>query len=299
MKGNFDVLSGGEISVEGPGAEGVLVDANIKGQFDNGGDISVTGTATPQTTKTTNATSGSAVVIEANITQGIVNDGPINTTGVNAAGTAVGFASISTSGGSPALVVAATASDLTIGAVKDATNNDTVTGTGYSLLNRGTHLGGVSQPRREHHGHQPGGRGGNCPTELLRGGIFNSGTISATSTTKTADGFVGRDGDRSQHRQLHQCSEPREFQPGGPRRYLGIRFRRRIGHRGSHRRAGNGHIDRLGLAQAQIDNDQGSTISATAETTDNTNTVLQAALRSATFPARSPQSTMTARFPRR
>lgn len=187
MKGNFNVLSGGEISVTGPGSEGVVVAGELNGEFDNDGIISVTGTATPQADKT-NATSGSAVVIDANIDHGFLNDGPINTSGVNSSGVASGTGIISSTGSAPTVLFSpATTANLVIAPVTDATNTNPLTKTGFSLLNRGTISSGPANPDVNATAMQIVGVSQTAQVQL-NGGIFNSGAIEASANTKIVTG---------------------------------------------------------------------------------------------------------------
>lgn len=274
MTGNFDVMSGGEISVEGPGAEGVVVTGALNGAFINSGIISVEGTSTPSVTKTTNPVSGSAVVIENNVTGGILNDGPVTTGGVGAGGTAVGFASITGSGGStsaavPVLEVAATTSDVVIGPVTDAVNNDTITGTGYSLLNRGSITTNLPNPDISSTAITIAGSATSATMDFT-GGIFNSGTISALSTTKTQTASsvvtaIALDiGSYTTIPDLVNSNQSAEgsisasvsgVEPGIAQAIL---------------------INATSSSLKEIDNSQGAIISASAITADNTNTALEA-----------------------
>jgi hypothetical protein len=274
MTGNFNVQSGGDISVEGPSAEGVVLTGVLTGEFDNGGTISTYGTSTPDLNKTTNALAGSAVIIENNVTGGIVNDGPTNTSGTNASGVAVGFASISTSSGSPALLVAATTSNLTIGPTNDTTNTDTITGTGYSLLNRGTISGTAVNPDVSTSALSLAGSATSSALTFT-GGLFNSGTISASATTKSVSasgntvataitiGNFATVPDLVNSNQSGQGDITASVSGDQPATAQAIL------------------IESTGTATGsaslqEIDNLQGSTISAFASTTDNTNSSLQA-----------------------
>jgi hypothetical protein len=173
LNGNLSIV-GGTVSAEGPGAEGIVIAEGINGEFDNGGTIETVGSLQPDITKTTNPTSGIGVLIEGNITGGILNDGA-----VNASTTTPGTGVISVSGPDPALDIAAATANLTIGVVTD-TNN-----VGFSFLNRGTIIASSPNPETNSTAVLLAGGG---PTAIvqLTGGIFDSGTISAVSTTKDA-----------------------------------------------------------------------------------------------------------------
>jgi hypothetical protein len=271
--GDFQVFSSGDISVTGPGAEGVVVDGKITGQFYNDGAISVVGTATPSTTKTTNPLSGSAVIIQSDITGGIVNDGPINTSGVNSSGTAVGTGSITSSGSEPAFVISPILTEVDIGPVKDATNTDKFTGTGYSLLNRGT-ISSVA-PNPDVNTTAIHLVGSSATTKVkFTGGIFNSGSISASSTTQAQGSAIttaiALDIDDYAHvpnlvdsSQASQGSISATVTGAKP----GIAEAVFVNTSGTPSSSGS---------LRQIDNGPGSSIEATASTTDNTNTVLEA-----------------------
>jgi hypothetical protein len=272
LTGNFDVLSGGTISVTGPGAEGVIVDSKIDGEFDNGGDITTVGTATVNANKITNPIAGSAVVVDYSVTGGILNDGPINTSGVDSTGTAVGTATISTSGSSPALAIASIGTRVYIGPVKDATNTDVFTGTGYSLLNRGTVSATAPNPDINTTAIDIVGGGATTAEVRFTGGIFNSGTISSSSTTKTATTATSIALDIDNYSSVPNLVNSAQTKQGVISASI------------SGAKSGVAEaifINSTGTSTGsatlkQIDNQQGATISASATTTDNTNTALAA-----------------------
>ena len=173
LNGNLSIVDG-TIAAEGPGAEGVVVATGINGEFDNAGTIEAVGSVQPDPTKTNNPTSGIGVLIEGNITKGILNDGA-----VNGSTTSPGTGIISTSGGDPALDIAAASANVTIGVVAD-TNN-----VGFSLLNRGSITASSPNPEISTTAVIIAG-GGPSAIVTLTGGIFDSGSISASSTTKLA-----------------------------------------------------------------------------------------------------------------
>lgn len=173
LTGNLTIVNG-SVSVEGPGAEGIVVSSGINGEFDNAGTIEVAGTAQPDVNKTTNPTAGIGVLITGNITGGILNDGP-----VNASTTSPGTGIIGVSGGDPALDITASAANVTIGVVTD-TNNQ-----GFSLINRGTISASAPNPEVSTTAVLITGAGPTAEVTLT-GGIFDSGAISASATTKLA-----------------------------------------------------------------------------------------------------------------
>ncbi|MGH6870242.1 MAG: autotransporter domain-containing protein [Rhizomicrobium sp.] len=179
VNSNFTVGTSGVISVTGANAQGVNVSGAISGYFANLGDIQALGTVTPAatTSSTKNPEAGSAITISNSIGGGFYNGGSSTDT--------TGRASIAESGESPALdflITAGNTSDMHIGAVTDATLLQAdANATGFGIINRGS-IGAISLgPNISVTGLQLNGSNGYAIN--VDGGIFNAGTITATTTT--------------------------------------------------------------------------------------------------------------------
>ena len=174
VTGNVDIGSTGVVGAVGTGAEGVVVAGDIGGFFENENSISARGTATAKATG--NPSPGSALIIAGSVGGGIENAGP---TGV---GTAVVTAAVSTTSSVPAFLIepgagaqAATAG-ISIGYFNDATFGAST----YSFLNRGTINATPLDSNLSSIAFEVSGSGGYDVT--FAGGIYNSGSVSATST---------------------------------------------------------------------------------------------------------------------
>ncbi len=180
MTGNLVILPGGSVSATGAGSEGIVVGTTtsgggITGSIANYGFIETSGTSTPSSsTSVTNPEGGTALDIGANVTNGIYNAGPKATGDVTAAAT------MGTIGAAPTVVIttaigAATAAPVTIGEYSDTTDS------GYSFLNRGS----ISASAEQANVAQVIAisiTGSSATPVTLNGGIFDSGSISATNS---------------------------------------------------------------------------------------------------------------------
>ena len=190
--GNVTMLSGSKVTVSGLGATGLGIKSALVGDLGFAGTIEASGG------------NSAAVRISAPITGAIVNQGSLVTksatsstvtfndtptsafaTGSSVSGGILNAASgiISTTGSAPAVEIAPNVSGgldaLTIGAVKDTTNPN------FGVLNRGQILAVGNQPTISTLALQVGDRPGttSAQTTTITGGLFNSGTISATATS--------------------------------------------------------------------------------------------------------------------
>jgi len=175
---NFSIGASGLISVTGNDAQAINVGGEISGYFANLGNIQALGTTTPSTTDTKgNPEAGNAVTISASIDHGFYNGGTSNSTSARA--------NIAQSGSGAALdflVTSAATADMHIGAVTDATllqGDANVTGMG--IINRGSIGATTLAPNLNSFGLELNGSNGFGVN--VDGGIFNAGTITATTTT--------------------------------------------------------------------------------------------------------------------
>jgi Autotransporter beta-domain len=185
LNGNFTVQDSGVIDVVGPSSTGVDFTGALNGTFSNFGTIQAVGTNSPSATSTTtNATASSAVVFANNVTGGIFNAGP------DVHGDTVVTATILTQGTSPALLIESSGTaPVTIGTVTNTTDVENGVDTGYSILNRGA----ITASSPNVNGSATGIElTGSAPADsvTLTGGIFNSGTITASGTTNESSNSV-------------------------------------------------------------------------------------------------------------
>jgi hypothetical protein len=183
MVGNVDILPGGVVSSEGQGSQGLVVLGAINGGIINSGELQTYGTSTPSTaTNADDPEASSALVIANNVIGGIYNDGPTS------AATGTARASIAMTGDAYTIDISPSFNQseqvpITIGKVA----SDADYPNQFSLLNRG----GITASAED----------GNISTTAiylygpssaypvtLSGGIFNSGTISASATTNVNEG---------------------------------------------------------------------------------------------------------------
>lgn len=166
LDGNF--LNGGTIGAAGSGANGVLVYGNVTGAIKNTATIGATGSSNPKVNG--NPIAGSALVIGGDIGGGIFNAGPLVTGGATAS------ASITANGNNPSVLISSSATSIgktvTIGGYTD-------NGVTASLLNRGGITSSGIQPNVSSIAFNSVGTSSNAVN--LTGGIYNSGTISASS----------------------------------------------------------------------------------------------------------------------
>jgi hypothetical protein len=174
VNGNVDIYTSGEVTASGNGAEGVVIAGPINGAFENQNLLDTFGVATPSTNGG-NAQAGSALIVNANVSGGIFNAGPVSNND-----TTDTTASITTGGDAPTIVIAPTSTStaaITIGTF-------TSQGDSASLLNRGTISNGSANADPtfapasiEIEGISP------TFSVNLPGGIFNSGSITSTLFT--------------------------------------------------------------------------------------------------------------------
>jgi hypothetical protein len=179
MVGSFNVTSGGTISSEGAGAEGVVVLGGMNGAVTNLGQISTFGTTTPSTALNANdPEAGSALVIANNVTGGIFNGGPTSG-GVAASATR---ATISAIGTTETIDIASAFNPvpvpITIGGYTDTA------GYKFSLLSRGTISASAEDANLSATDILVVGQ--NQAAINLPFGIFNSGVMTANAVTNSA-----------------------------------------------------------------------------------------------------------------
>jgi hypothetical protein len=200
INGNFVIDSAGALSNVGSGARGVNIIGNINpcdastgaactatpepGFFYNGGSIAVNGVQFPSR-NLPNPESGTALAIGGNVAGGIYNAGPTG------GGSAIAAASITGNGSTlpgtsalspvvlidPSAQVSSTNLPMTIG-IYTADSADP----GFSFYNRGNISGSPVDPNNNVSAVFLSGTSSSASL-TLQGGIFNSGTISATTGT--------------------------------------------------------------------------------------------------------------------
>ncbi|HEX3356277.1 MAG TPA: hypothetical protein VHS31_04780, partial [Tepidisphaeraceae bacterium] len=173
ITGNLTIDSGSSINATGASAQGVVLLGGVGGNFTNSGNIIAVGT-TSATSQTGNPIGSSAVAIGSSIAQGILNNGPVNSTDTTTA------AQIEGNGIQPVLLISPTAdgataaNDIHIGVYNPAPPEGP-----YSFINRGDILASVANvDQPEVTDIQIQGAGSSFFT-YLDGGFFNSGKISA------------------------------------------------------------------------------------------------------------------------
>lgn len=163
-----NIINTGNVGAIGTAARGMVILAPLGGSLQNAGTIGVTGIN--QAAASGNPIAGSALVIGDAINGGIFNSGPITDGGATAKG------AIASSGSDPTINISATASGtgktITIGAYTD-------NGVTASFLNRGTVQSSPIQSNMNSVAIQMVGADANHID--LKSGIYNSGTIGATS----------------------------------------------------------------------------------------------------------------------
>jgi Autotransporter beta-domain len=188
--GNVIILPGGEVSSIGAGGTGIAIASPNPGAVTNGGGLTGSlvnfgiiesiGTSTPSSSaNASDPEGGPAVDIGANVTGGILNAGPSSVTDSTTS------ASILEEGSSPALDITTSigglaANPITIGYYADPNDPD-VSGK-YSIVNRGT-ISAIGEDANVASPIEAISIIGSGPgvSVTLAGGIFNSGSISATS----------------------------------------------------------------------------------------------------------------------
>jgi hypothetical protein len=181
MTGNF--TNNGAISVIGANATGMVVGmtdlttTDFTGSIINKGSIGTGGT-TNRSGKSINPEGGSALVINRNVTGGFYNAGIAFISDTSPTGV------ITTAGTAPALIIAPTLTNITLGAVpnalKPAGETDT---TGLGFINRGT-ISAVPVDNNQAAPIIALKFGGSAAfTTTVVGGIYNSGSIQALSVS--------------------------------------------------------------------------------------------------------------------
>ncbi|HUO93257.1 MAG TPA: autotransporter outer membrane beta-barrel domain-containing protein [Rhizomicrobium sp.] len=179
MVGNLHILTGGTVSSEGAGAQGVVVLGAINGAVINEGTIETYGTTTQSTALNANdPEAGPALVVANNISGGIFNGGPIS-------GGTQARASISMIGNSETIDIAPA---FNVNLQQSVTIDGYTDGAGYtySLLNRGGITSAAEDANVSTETVFMSGQANTISVSLPKG-IFNSGLISSAATTN-ADG---------------------------------------------------------------------------------------------------------------
>ncbi len=186
MIGNIEIISGGAVSVSGEGATGIDIQGGIQGAIINGGELSVFGTATPNTAANADdPESGTALIIANSVTGGIVNEGPTD----QITGPSIPSATVSSTGAAPTIDISSGAN--TVSAVPITIGDylgDPQFGTSstYSLINRGSIEAASEDPNFTTGAISLSGTT-DAPV-TLSGGIYNSGQITASATTNSSVG---------------------------------------------------------------------------------------------------------------
>lgn len=181
ITGNVNV--GGQLTVIGQGGTGLLIRPTgvVDGFFENTGTIFSTGIATPGT-KAANPEGGSAVVVNGSILGGFYNAGPTTVGGTETAGT------ISMAGTGAALVVApgvGGTADVVLGAIDPAKITDLSNTDHFGFINHGSIL--AAPVDKNQSGTVVAAQFGGSSTlkTVVTNGMLNTGTISAASNSAT------------------------------------------------------------------------------------------------------------------
>jgi hypothetical protein len=195
MTGNLDIQTGGIVSAQGEGAEGIQLLGNLAGSITNNGTIETFG-STASNTNPNNSNlpeAGTALGIGANVSGGIYNSGPSTTSD-----TTTTRSIISTVGDAPTVLInptignATPTTPLVIGVYSDATDP------GYSFLNRGSIAGASANANQSVTTFSIVGASWDAATQtgaptVLTGGLFNGGTITAAAITNSKVSAVSAD----------------------------------------------------------------------------------------------------------
>lgn len=122
-----DILNSGTISATGTNAQGFIMTGLLTGSFTNSGTLQTLGTTSIASSN--NPEAGTALAFGANVTGGILNDGPTSTVDATARGT------IRVAGAGQAVLISQAAGGLSSSA---SITIGQYGATGYSFLNRGT-----------------------------------------------------------------------------------------------------------------------------------------------------------------
>jgi hypothetical protein len=177
LNGDINVGTSGEISSSGEGAQGIVVSGTVNGFIENQGDVSTFGISTASTNGD-NPQSGSALNIGGSVSGGIYNAGP------NGEGSTTASATLDTIGNAATLLIepSSTATGpVVIGSYTD--QGDT-----GSLLNRGTIANSSENADASTFAVSISGASTVVPV-TFQSGIFNAGSITATSTTDAKGSF--------------------------------------------------------------------------------------------------------------
>jgi hypothetical protein len=183
LTGNLIVEPGGTVASTGEGAVGIVTTGQITGAIVNYGAIEAIGTSTP-TSNSSNVDpeAGAALGVGASVSGGIYIAGP---TGVS--GDTTARATVVTEGTSPALIIAAPAVGSTIGYTTIGYYADTADPNQYGVINRGNIAASPVDPNvASATAFSVSGNGTGTATSgsdvTITGGIYNSGSISASDT---------------------------------------------------------------------------------------------------------------------
>lgn len=158
------------------------------GTLTNEGNITVEGivvttNSSGSISKATRPESGSALVVSGNVQGGIVNAGPSSTSDTTGEATLSASGIVPTSGAAlPTVVIGPTTT--TINPIAIGKDTLDVTNPGFSFINRGSINAAPLNANNSTVAFEVAGQSGFETT--LQGGIFNSGTISASATSATA-----------------------------------------------------------------------------------------------------------------
>jgi hypothetical protein len=192
MTGNIDIQSGGVVTAQGEGAEGIQLLGNLTGSIINEGTLETFGTSTGNgsANNVNLPQADTALAIGAGVSGGIYNSGPSTTSDTTTARSI-----ISTVGDAPTVLINPTIGNATpttpmvIGIYSDPTDP------GYSFLNRGTITGQSEDANQGVTTFSIVGASWNPTTQMgaptvLTGGLFNGGSITAAATTNTSASAV-------------------------------------------------------------------------------------------------------------
>jgi hypothetical protein len=176
---NGNVLIGGAVNAIGSNAEAFIMTGNLNGSFTNKGTIEASGTGTPSSTAT-NPEAGVGLAFAGNITGGFLNNGPTSPADTTARGL------ISTAGQSETILISPTAGGISPGnPITIGLFNDTILGSIYSFINRGTISASPLSPNLNAIAMRVQGSS-NSINVTFSGGLFNSGLFSATTSNNAS-----------------------------------------------------------------------------------------------------------------
>ena len=209
INGNVTIAKGSQVFAAGTGSQGILLTGDINpcdaavapdctslGSLVNNGVIETVGTSNPGTNLTGNPTSGTALGIGGSVAGGVLNAGPTASDNTILAGLIEGQSFAPVVEIAPTLGDPANPVSIEIGKYTGDTDDP-----GFGFYNRGSILAVSSNINQSTEAFLIAGSS-DTVTASIDGGLFNSGTISATVTTnssasapQTANAiFVGADG---------------------------------------------------------------------------------------------------------